>query len=230
VCSASEQSGQVGHAVDDRVRLGLGARLGAVALAAADQHRRRADRVATTDVGGQVVVGRSVAGIGDQTWVARSPGPARQLASSSRTPSAPRPAPAPPVRRRTAGRRSRSGDQLVLGGREAEPGQAVGEPGWGIESLLVVKRTVRPWARSHRTASGVPGTTWLPTYSVPSRSRSTVSMPVSRPTTHLRHVRLEPPEARLAGVPPPRPPRPAPERPVSVRRYRRAPQPPGGCP
>jgi hypothetical protein len=38
--------------------------------------------MATTDVGGQLVVGRSVAGIGDQTWVARSPGPAagQQLA------------------------------------------------------------------------------------------------------------------------------------------------------
>jgi hypothetical protein len=64
--SALEQSGQVGDAVDHRVRLGRGAWLAAVALAAADQHRRRADRVATTDVGVQVVVGGSVAGTGDQ--------------------------------------------------------------------------------------------------------------------------------------------------------------------
>jgi hypothetical protein len=95
--------------------------------------------------------------------------------------------------REQAGRDRHRGDQFLLGGREAEPGQAVGEPGRGIESVLVVNRTVRPWARSHRTASGAPGTTWLPTYSVPSRSRSTVSMPVSRPTTHLRHVRLDHP-------------------------------------
>jgi hypothetical protein len=53
--SALEQSGQLGHAVDDRVRLGRGVRLRAVALAAADQHRGRADRLPTADVGGQVV-------------------------------------------------------------------------------------------------------------------------------------------------------------------------------
>ena len=85
------------------------------------------------------------------------------------------------------------GDQDV-GGSLARPGQAVGEGGREIESVLVVNRTVRPWARSHRTVSGAPGTTWLPTYSMPSRtSSSTVSMPVSRPTTHLRHVRLDHP-------------------------------------
>src|SRR5215216_533753 len=37
--SPLEQSWQVGDAVDDRVGLGLGARLGAVPLAAGDQHR-----------------------------------------------------------------------------------------------------------------------------------------------------------------------------------------------
>jgi hypothetical protein len=42
VHSALEQAGQVGDAVEDRVRLGLGARPRAVALAAADQHRGRA--------------------------------------------------------------------------------------------------------------------------------------------------------------------------------------------
>jgi hypothetical protein len=53
--TALKQPGQVGDAVDDRVRLGSGAWLEVVALAAADQHRRRPDRLPAADVGGQVV-------------------------------------------------------------------------------------------------------------------------------------------------------------------------------
>src|SRR4051812_8653174 len=45
------------------------------------------------------------------------------------------------------------------------------------ESVLVVKRRVRPASRSRRTASGAPGTTRVPSYRVPSRSSSTVPIP-----------------------------------------------------
>jgi hypothetical protein len=116
----------------DRVRLGSGARLGAVPLAATDQHRGRPDRPSTTDVGVQVVVGRAVAGIGHQDvgdWLAR-PGqePGQQLAHPvGGHGQHPRLVGGPEQAARDRDR----GDQLVLGGLQAEPGQAVGEPGRG---------------------------------------------------------------------------------------------------
>ena len=268
-----EQSGQVGDAVDDRVRFGLGTWLRKRALAAADQHRGRADRVPTADVGGQVVaddqrglwpaaervqgrgeelrrrlaqhpgglaggvleqpdpsagvevlavvaagdpvdlggeqlragphgpergvqvvVGRPVAGVGEQHVAGRLARPGQGPASSWRTPSA------ATASTRASGADANSRAATATGvtsspsevwkpSRARRPASAAGV----IESVLVVNRTVSPWSRSHRTASGAPGTTWLPTYRVPSRSSSTVSMPVSRPTTHLRHARLDHP-------------------------------------
>jgi hypothetical protein len=129
--------------------------------------------------------------------VAGSPGAARQLASSWRTPSAATAS----TRACDADANSRSATATGVTNSSSEASKPrsarrSARAAGGIESVLVVKRTVRPWSRSHRTASEAPGTTRLPTYRVPSRSSSTVSIPVSRPTPHLHHARLEPPQGQ----------------------------------
>jgi hypothetical protein len=112
---------------------------GAVALAAADQHRRRADRVATTDVGGQVVADHQRALAGGVLQQPHPPAGVQVLAVvAARNPvdlggDQLRLGPQSPergVQVVVGGSVAGIGDQDV-GGSLARPGQAVGEGGRG---------------------------------------------------------------------------------------------------
>src|SRR4029450_10567016 len=121
-------------------------------------------------------------------WRAGASGPTRSRLSSWRTPSAATAS----TRTGDAEANSRWDTATGVPSSSAEaskprPANRSARAAGAIESVLVQNRTVRPWARSHRTASGAPGTTWLLTYRVPSRASGTGSIPPSRPTTHLRH-------------------------------------------
>jgi hypothetical protein len=82
--------------------------------------------------GVQVVVGRPKAGIGHQHVRGRLARPSQEPSQQLAHPVGGHGQhPRPRRRREQPGRDRNRGDQLVLGGREAEPGQAVGERGRG---------------------------------------------------------------------------------------------------
>jgi hypothetical protein len=96
--------------------------------------------------------------------------------------------------REPLGRDRHRGDQFLLGGREAEPGQAVGERGRGDRvgvgaephrQPLVAQPPHRLGGASHDLAAHVQRAVQFQQHGVDAGQR--------RPTTHLRHVRLDHP-------------------------------------